>query len=69
MVIYLFLGTYKWCLYLKVHASALVILEFIDLQDDLEEYLFAYLVCLSLEPQGCIINGMSFSSCQLHWRH
>ncbi|KAG4973903.1 hypothetical protein AAZX31_11G123900 [Glycine max] len=53
----------------KVRASALVIPELIDLQDDLEKYLFAYSIRLSLEPQGCTINGMSFSSCQLHWRH
>lgn len=53
----------------KVRASALVIPELIDLQDDLEKYIFAYSIRLSLEPQGCIINGMSFSSCQLHWRH
>ncbi|KAG4385227.1 hypothetical protein AAZX31_12G048900 [Glycine max] len=53
----------------KVRASALVIPELMDLQDDLGEYLFAYSIRLSLEPQGCIINGMSFSSCQLHWRH
>ena len=69
LVVLLFLGTYKWCLYLKVRASALVIPELMDLQDDLGEYLFAYSIRLSLEPQGCIINGMSFSSCQLHWRH
>jgi len=69
LVIHLFLETYKWCLYLKVRASALVIPELIDLQDDLEKYLFAYSIRLSLEPQGCTINGMSFSSCQLHWRH
>ncbi|TKY67469.1 F-box protein SKIP16 [Spatholobus suberectus] len=53
----------------KVRASALVSPELIDLRDDLEKYYFAYSIRLSLEPEGCIINGMSFSSCQLHWRH
>ncbi|XP_020217747.1 F-box protein SKIP16 [Cajanus cajan] len=53
----------------KVCASALVIPELIDLQHDFEKYLFAYSIRMSLEPQGCIINGMTFNSCQLHWRH
>ncbi|KAG4953794.1 hypothetical protein JHK87_039388 [Glycine soja] len=53
----------------QVCASALVMLELIDVQDDLQKYLFAYSIRLSLEPQGCIINGTSFSSYQLHWRH
>lgn len=69
LVIHFHLEPNKCCLYLKVRASALVIPELIDFQDDLEKYLFAYSIRLSLEPQGCIINGMSFSSCQLHWRH
>ena len=43
--------------------------EFSDLQDDKEKYLFAYSIRMSLLPEGCIINGMSLSSCQLHWRH
>ncbi|CAJ1933348.1 unnamed protein product [Sphenostylis stenocarpa] len=53
----------------KVRASALIIPEFIDPQGDSEKYLFAYSIRMSLEPQGCLIGGMSFSSCQLHWRH
>ncbi|XP_047161251.1 F-box protein SKIP16 [Vigna umbellata] len=52
----------------KVRSSALIIPEFVDPQDDSEKYLFAYSIRLSLEPQGCLINGMSFNSCQLHWR-
>lgn len=40
-----------------------------DLEDDREKYLFAYSIRMSLLPEGCIINGMSFSSCQLHRRH
>ncbi|KAE9620438.1 putative F-box domain, ApaG domain, Knr4/Smi1-like domain-containing protein [Lupinus albus] len=53
----------------QVRASALLIPELADLQDDVEKYLFAYSIRMSLEPQGCVINGMPFSSCQLHWRH
>nr|AFK42529.1 unknown [Lotus japonicus] len=53
----------------QVRASALFVPELSDLQDDLEKYLFAYSIRMSLHPEGCIINGMSFSSCQLHWRH
>ncbi|XP_061357539.1 F-box protein SKIP16 [Gastrolobium bilobum] len=53
----------------KVRASALVIPELADLQDDLEKFYFAYSIRMSLEPKGCIVNGMSFTSCQLHWRH
>ncbi|RDY12675.1 F-box protein SKIP16, partial [Mucuna pruriens] len=53
----------------KVRASALIIPELIDNEDDIEKYLFAYSIRMSLEPQGCIVNGMTFSSCQLHWRH
>jgi len=63
------LGDLQVLFFLKVRASALIIPEFIDPHDDSEKYLFAYSIRLSLEPQGCLINGMSFNSCQLHWRH
>ncbi|KAL2328868.1 hypothetical protein Fmac_022295 [Flemingia macrophylla] len=53
----------------KVCASALVIPELIDLQHSVEKYLFAYSIRMSLEPQGCTVDGMTFNSCQLHWRH
>lgn len=52
----------------QVRASAMVIPELVDLQDDLEKYVFAYSIRLSLQPQGCVINGMSHSSCQLYRR-
>lgn len=61
--------TYKYVLFLEVRASALVIPELVDLQDDREKYLFSYSIRLSLQPQGCLINGMSYRSCQLYWRH
>ncbi|WJX51636.1 F-box protein skip16 [Trifolium repens] len=53
----------------QVRASALVIPELTDIQDDREKYLFAYSIHLSLQPQGCVINGISHKSCQLYWRH
>lgn len=53
----------------KIRASAVLIPEFSDLQDDEEKYLFTYSIRMSLLPEGCIINGVSFSSCQLYWRH
>jgi F-box protein 3 len=61
--------TNKYFLFLEVRASALVIPELTDLQDDREKYLFAYSIHLSLQPQGCVINGISHRSCQLYWRH
>ena len=68
-VIHFLVKTYKYCLFFEVRASALLIPEFSDLQDDIEKYLFAYSIRMSLGDEGCVINGMSFSSCQLHWRH
>ncbi|CAK8575803.1 unnamed protein product [Lathyrus sativus] len=53
----------------QVRASALVIPELVDLQDDREKYLFSYSIRLSLQSQGCVINGMTYRSCQLYWRH
>ncbi|XP_015887009.2 F-box protein SKIP16 isoform X1 [Ziziphus jujuba] len=53
----------------KVRASAVFVPENANLKNDQEKYLFAYLIRMSLLPEGCIVNGMSFSSCQLHWRH
>ncbi|KAJ6859969.1 F-box protein SKIP16-like isoform X1 [Populus alba x Populus x berolinensis] len=50
----------------KVRASAIFVPEAVDLS---REYLFAYSIRMSLPPEGCIINGMRFSSCQLHLRH
>lgn len=69
LVIHFHMKTYKYCLFLEVRASALVIPELIDLQDELEKYFFAYSIRMSLQSQGCVINGMTYSSCQLHWRH
>ncbi|KAI9194456.1 hypothetical protein LWI28_006191 [Acer negundo] len=53
----------------KVRASAVFIPELADLQDNSDKYLFAYSIRMSLLPEGCILSGMSFSSCQLQWRH
>ncbi|XP_011011512.1 PREDICTED: F-box protein SKIP16-like isoform X2 [Populus euphratica] len=53
----------------KVRASAVFVPEAADLEDISRKYVFAYSIRMSLLPEGCIINGMHFSSCQLHLRH
>ncbi|XWS13201.1 hypothetical protein CRYUN_Cryun36dG0017100 [Craigia yunnanensis] len=53
----------------QVRASAVFVPEFANLQDEAEKYMFAYSIHMSLLPEGCIINEMTFSSCQLNWRH
>ncbi|KZV34019.1 hypothetical protein F511_02792 [Dorcoceras hygrometricum] len=53
----------------KVRSSAVFVPEFSNLQDESDKFMFAYSIRLSLSPDGCIINGMTFSSCQLYWRH
>ncbi|GMJ01712.1 SKP1/ASK-interacting protein 16 [Hibiscus trionum] len=53
----------------QVRASAVFVPEFADLQYEAEKYMFAYSIRMSLLPEGCIINGMTFGSCQLSWRH
>ncbi|XP_031250734.1 F-box protein SKIP16-like [Pistacia vera] len=53
----------------KVRASSVFIPEAADLRGHSKKYLFAYSIHMSLMPEGCIIGGMNFSSCQLHWRH
>lgn len=40
-----------------------------DLENTSETYTFSYSIRMSLLPEGCVINGMPFSSCQLNWRH
>ncbi|KAL1544884.1 F-box protein skip16 [Salvia divinorum] len=52
----------------KVRASAAFLPEFSNLQDESEKFLFAYSIRMSLSPDGCVINGVTFSSCQLYWR-
>lgn len=31
--------------------------------------MFAYSIRMSLSSDGCVINGITFNSCQLYWRH
>lgn len=52
----------------QVRASSVFMPEFSDLQDETEKYLFSYSIRLSLLPEGCVINGLSFDTCQLYWR-
>lgn len=54
---------------LQIRASAVFIPELADPESDTEKYLFAYSIRMSLLPEGCVINGMTFSSCQLQRRH
>lgn len=54
---------------LKVRASAVFIPEAADLQNDHGKYTFSYSIRMSLQPEGCIIDGIPFGSCQLHRRH
>lgn len=56
------------CLF-KVRASAVFIPDAADLQNDRERYKFAYSIHMSLLPEGCVIRGIPFGSCQLQWRH
>ncbi|KAB2039519.1 hypothetical protein ES319_D02G015400v1 [Gossypium barbadense] len=53
----------------QVRASAVFVPEFADLVDEAEKFTFAYSIRMSLLPEGCIINGMTFVSCQLNRRH
>ncbi|GKV29139.1 hypothetical protein SLEP1_g38099 [Rubroshorea leprosula] len=53
----------------KIRASAVFVPELANLQHDIDKYLFAYSIRMSLLPDGCIINGMTFNSCQLKLRH
>jgi uncharacterized protein affecting Mg2+/Co2+ transport len=56
--------------FLKVRASAVLIPEAAaNVQNDHANYTFSYSIRMSLQPEGCIIDGIPFSSCQLHWRH
>lgn len=41
--------------------------EFSAIQHESEIY-FSYSIRMSLLPEGCIVNGMSFGTCQLYWR-
>lgn len=53
----------------QVRASAVFAPELSDLQDEVDKYLFSYSIRMCLLPEGCILDGTNFSSCQLYWRH
>ncbi|GKV39237.1 hypothetical protein SLEP1_g47042 [Rubroshorea leprosula] len=36
---------------------------FLHLQDNFERNVFAYSICMSLLPEGCVIIGVTFNSC------
>ncbi|XP_039033726.1 F-box protein SKIP16-like isoform X2 [Hibiscus syriacus] len=54
---------------LQVRASAVFVPEFAGMEGEADKYLYAYSIRMSLLPEGCIINGTTFSSCQLNRRH
>ncbi|XP_078434020.1 SKP1/ASK-interacting protein 16 [Wolffia australiana] len=54
----------------KVRASSIFVPEMSDLGDEGDDkYWFAYSIRLSLSSEGCILDGMRHSSCQLSSRH
>ncbi|XP_043705896.1 F-box protein SKIP16 isoform X2 [Telopea speciosissima] len=53
----------------QTRASSVLVPELSDLQQESERYWFSYSIRMRLLPEGCIINGASFGSCQLYWRH
>uniref|UniRef100_A0A7N0TUM6 ApaG domain-containing protein n=1 Tax=Kalanchoe fedtschenkoi TaxID=63787 RepID=A0A7N0TUM6_KALFE len=53
----------------KIRASAVLVPEKSDLQSGTDKYLFTYSIRMSLLPEGCIVDGVPYSSCQLYARH
>ncbi|KAK6914537.1 F-box domain [Dillenia turbinata] len=53
----------------QVRASSVFVPELSNLQDESEKYTFSYSIRMRLLPEGCIINGLYYDSCQLHWWH
>lgn len=53
----------------QVRASALFIPELSETNLESNHYRFAYSIRMSLKPEGCIVNGMRFDSCQLYQAH
>ena len=43
--------------------------EFADLPNERRKYTFSYSIRMSLLSEGCVINGIPYSSCQLQRRH
>ncbi|VVA90158.1 unnamed protein product [Arabis nemorensis] len=53
----------------QVRASSVFIPEIANLRNQPPAYWYAYSIRMSLMPEGCILNGIHHSSCQLYWRH
>ncbi|KAG9441838.1 hypothetical protein H6P81_017692 [Aristolochia fimbriata] len=53
----------------RIRASACFVPELSDLQNDKEKYHFTYSIWMNLLSEGCVLDGIYFSSCQLFWRH
>lgn len=50
----------------KVQASAVLVPE---VSSATGEYCYAYSIRMSLQPEGCLLDGMYYKSCQLYSRH
>lgn len=53
----------------QVRASAVFVPELSDLHNEPEKYWFSYSIRIRLLPEGCMLDGVYHSSCQLYWRH
>lgn len=53
----------------QVRASAVFVPELSELHGGEDKYLFSYSIRMSLLPDGCMLDGMYHSSCQLRARH
>ncbi|KAG6512819.1 F-box protein SKIP16-like isoform X1 [Zingiber officinale] len=53
----------------QVRASAVFVPEASDANGGEESYYFSYSIRMSLLPEGCMLDGVYYSSCQLHSRH
>lgn len=53
----------------QVRASAVFVPEMSALNEEEEKYYYSYSIRLSLLPEGCMLDGTYYSSCQLYSRH
>lgn len=53
----------------QVRASAVFVPEASEANGGAESYYFSYSIRMSLLPEGCMLDGVYYSSCQLHSRH
>ncbi|XP_058102487.1 F-box protein SKIP16-like isoform X2 [Magnolia sinica] len=51
----------------QIRASAVIVPELCNFQSR-QTYYFSYSIRMRLLPQGCILDGVNYPSCQLYWR-